>query len=103
MYGKGSSETEDFLIQEGVPTLMKTKSGAPVEPVVYLVDGDASSWFYRINHKKDEIGNLNSPSARFITSQEDPSFMTHAHNWHALLSELSMLAMGLEYADLSQE
>ena len=100
MYGKGSSDTEDFLIQEGVPTLMKTDSGSPVEPVVYLVDGDASSWFYRINPKKDEMGNLNSPSAQFITSEEDPSFMTHAHNWHALLSELSMLAMGLESAAL---
>ena len=100
MYGKGTSDTEDFLIQEGVPTLMKTQAGAPVEPVVYLVDGDASSWFYRINPKKDEIGNLNSPSARFVTSEEDRSYMTHAHNWHALLSELSMLAMGLEYAAL---
>ena len=102
MYGKGSSDTEDFLIQEGVPTLMKTYTGAPVEPVVYLVDGDASSWFYRTNPKKDEIGNLNSPSARFVTSDEDSTYMTHAHNWHALLSELSMLAMGLESAALQE-
>ena len=100
MYGKGTSNTEDFLIQEGVPTLMKTDAGAPVEPVVYLVDGDASSWFYRVNPKKDEMGNLNSPSASFVTSEEDSTFMTHAHNWHALLSELSMLAMGLESAEL---
>ena len=100
MYGKGTSDTEDFLIQEGVPTLMKTQAGAPVEPVVYLVDGDASSWFFRIKPKETEIGNLNSPSARFVTSEEDRSYMTHAHNWHALLSELSMLAMGLEYAAL---
>ena len=102
MYGKGNSNTEDFLIQEGVPTLMQTDAGAPVEPVVYLVDGDASSWFYRINPKKDEMGNLNSPSALFVTSEEDSSFMTHAHNWHALLSELSMLAMGLEAEALQQ-
>ena len=102
MYGKGNSNTEDFLIQEGVPTLMQTDAGAPVEPVVYLVDGDASSWFYRINPKKDEMGNLNSPSARFVTSEEDSTFMTHAHNWHALLSELSMLAMGLESEALQQ-
>ena len=102
MYGKGNSNTEDFLIQEGVPTLMQTDAGAPVEPVVYLIDGDASSWFYRINPKKDEMGNLNSPSALFVTSEEDSSFMTHAHNWHALLSELSMLAMGLEAEALQQ-
>jgi glutamate--cysteine ligase len=103
MYGKGTTDVEDFLIQEGVPTLMKTESGDPVEPVVYLVDGDASSWFYRVNPKKDEIGNLNSPSAHFVSSEEDPSFMTHAHNWHALLSELSMLAMGLDYVAVQQQ
>ncbi|MBT5281465.1 MAG: hypothetical protein HOJ55_03885 [Euryarchaeota archaeon] len=96
MYGKGTTDVEDFLIQEGVPTLMKTEEGFPVEPVVYLVDGDASSWFYRVNPKRDDIGNLNSPSAQFVTSDQEPSYMTHAHNWHALVAELSMLAMGLE-------
>ena len=96
MYGKGTSDVEDFLIQEGVPTLMKTKEGFPVEPVVYLVDGDASSWFYRVNAKRDDIGNLNSPSAQFVTSDQEPGYMTHAHNWHALVAEISMLAMGLE-------
>ena len=96
MYGKGTADVEDFLIQEGVPTLMKTDEGFPVEPVVYLVDGDASSWFYRVNSKRDDIGNLNSPSAQFVTSDQEPAYMTHAHNWHALVAELSMLAMGLE-------
>ena len=96
MYGKGTSDVEDFLIQEGVPTLMKTEEGFPVEPVVYLVDGDASSWFYRVNAKRDDIGNLNSPSAQFVTSEQEPGYMTHAHNWHALVAEISMLAMGLE-------
>jgi glutamate--cysteine ligase len=96
MYGKGTTDVEDFLIQEGVPTLMKTEEGFPVEPVVYLVDGDASSWFYRVNAKRDDIGNLNSPSAQFVTSDQEPGYMTHAHNWHALVAELSMLAMGLE-------
>lgn len=96
MYGKGTMDVEDFLIQEGVPTLMKTEEGFPVEPVVYLVDGDASSWFYRVNSKRDDIGNLNSSSAEFVTSDQEPAYMTHAHNWHALVAELSMLAMGLE-------
>ena len=30
MYGKGTTDDEDFLIQEGVPTLMKTEEGFPV-------------------------------------------------------------------------
>ena len=49
MYSKGGVDVENFLIQEGVPTTIKTPEDAPVEPVVYLVDGEAASWFYRIN------------------------------------------------------
>ena len=100
-YGKGGALAEDFLIQEGVPTALEL-NGSPVEPVVYLVDGEAASWFYRYNPKRDRIGNLNSPSAQFI-SREDmlkeengQSIIRHAENWHALAAELSMLAMGLE-------
>ena len=97
MYSKGGVDVENFLIQEGVPTILSTPEGAPVEPVVYLVDGEAASWFYRINHKKGEMENLNSPSAEFHSySDVGMSYGEHAHGWHALLAELSMLAMGAE-------
>ena len=65
MYPKGGVDVENFLIQEGVPTRLKTENEGPVEPVVYLVDGQAASWFYRVNEKKGDIENLNSPSAAF--------------------------------------
>ena len=55
MYSKGGVNVDNFLIQEGIPTSLKTDEGAPVEPVVYLVDGQASSWFYRINAKRSDI------------------------------------------------
>jgi glutamate--cysteine ligase len=97
MYSKGGVDVENFLIQEGVPTSLNTSEGAPVEPVVYLVDGEAASWFYRINAKKGEMENLNSPSAEFKPySEVGKQFGEHAHGWHALVSELSMLAMGAE-------
>lgn len=97
MYSKGGVDVENFLIQEGVPTAINTNAGAPVEPVVYLVDGEAASWFYRINSKKGEMENLNSPSAEFKPySEVGVQFGEHAHGWHALVSELSMLAMGAE-------
>lgn len=97
MYSKGGVDVENFLIQEGVPTVINTDDGAPVEPVVYLVDGEAASWFYRINAKKGEMENLNSPSAEFKPySEVGRQFGEHAHGWHALVSELSMLAMGAE-------
>ena len=97
MYSKGGVDVENFLIQEGIPTVLKNEQGAPVEPVVYLVDGQASSWFYRINSKKSDIDNLNSPSAQFESfSQSGGQYGEHAHSWHALVAELSMLAMGKE-------
>ncbi len=99
-YGKGGALAENFLIQEGVPTVLEWQ-GAPIEPVVYLVDGEAASWFYRTNSKRDRISNLNSPSAQFITKEEliatgCDSITRNAESWHALVAELSMLAMGAE-------
>lgn len=97
MYSKGGADVDNFLIQEGVPTMLKTLEDAPVEPVVYLVDGEAASWFYRINSKKGEMENLNSPSAEFHSySDVGVIYGEHAHGWHALVAELSMLAMGAE-------
>ncbi len=97
MYSKGGVDVENFLIQEGIPTSLSTEDGAPVEPVVYLVDGQAASWFYRINSKRSDIQNLNSPSAKFESfAQSGRRYGEHAFGWHALVAELSMLAMGQE-------
>ncbi|MCH1422230.1 MAG: glutamate--cysteine ligase [Candidatus Poseidoniaceae archaeon] len=96
-YSKGGVDVENFLIQEGIPTSLFDDSDAPVEPVVYLIDGQASSWFYRINSKRSDIDNLNSPSATFESfSESGRRYGEHAYGWHALVAELSMLAMGQE-------
>ena len=94
-YSKGGVDVDNFLIQEGVPT--QFNEDGPVEPVVYLVDGEAASWFYRVNSKKNDMDNLNSPSSHFHRRDEMPEHLTrHADGWHALVAELSMLAMGKE-------
>ena len=104
MYSKGGADVENFLIQEGVPTQINEEGGAPVEPVVYLVDGEAASWFYRINDKKGDMDNLNSPSAKFLDySEVGHLYGEHAKGWHALVAELSMLAMGSEAINYAQE
>ena len=96
-YAKGGAEVENFLIQEGIPTALATETGETLEPVVYLVDGEAASWFYRINAKKSDMDNLNSPSARFENYEDTENpHIREAHGWHALVAELSMLAMGAE-------
>ncbi len=96
-YAKGGAEVENFLIQEGIPTALATDAGETLEPVVYLVDGEAASWFYRINGKKSDMDNLNSPSARFENYEDSENpYIEQAHGWHALVAELSMIAMGAE-------
>ena len=101
-YSKGGADVENFLIQEGVPT--RFSQNGPIEPVVYLIDGEAASWFYRHNSKKGDIENLNTPSAQFLGRSEMSDEITcHAEGWHALVAELSMLAMGDEMMSLSQK
>ena len=96
-YAKGGAEVENYLIQEGIPTALTSDQGEALEPVVYLVDGEAASWFYRINAKKSDMENLNSPSARFENFQASQNpYLADAHGWHALVAELSMIAMGAE-------
>ena len=99
-YGKGGAFAENFLIQEGIPTDL-TYDDSPAEPVAYLVDGRPASWFYRINPKKNKIGNLNSPSASFIQKNKFLSKNEEIRiEWHNIVAELSMLAMGSEEYDL---
>jgi glutamate--cysteine ligase len=103
-YAKGGAAVENFLIQEGIPTALTSKEGETLEPVVYLVDGEAASWFYRINAKKSDMDNLNSPSARFEHYADSLNpYHEQAQGWHALVAELSMLAMGAEAAQLDSE
>ena len=105
-YGKGGTEAIDFLIQEGVPTDLKV-DGHVIEPCVYGAGGHSSSTFYRANPKKGVIANLNTPSTKFL-QPEDLSQMEggdlilgRVDNWHALVAELAMLAMGSELAELT--
>jgi len=95
-YGKGGALAENFLIQEGIPTAL-SYNDSPAEPVAYLVDGRPASWFYRVNHKKNKIGNLNSPSAAFVQKNDFLEKNSDLRiEWHELVAELSMLAMGSE-------
>ena len=98
-YGKGGNSAENFLIQEGVPTAL-SQAGAPVEPVAYTVGGERSFWFFRVNPDRDDIGNLNSPAARFLhLDQLDSELVDKVGTcaaWYELLASLSFLAMADE-------
>jgi glutamate--cysteine ligase len=61
---KGGQRVTEYLLQEGIPTadLYGTK---PLEPVVYLVGGEAIGTFFRIHEGKNERDSLNAPGMDF--------------------------------------
>lgn len=107
-YGKGGSHAADFLLQEGVPTALKVND-LVVEPCTYGAGGQSCATFYRVNAKKGEMANLNTPSTYFLKPAElaempggDEILKMH-HGWHALVAELAMLAMAAELAELTSQ
>ena len=101
-YGKGGTDAEDFLIQEGVPSAL-TWDSMVIEPVAYCANGRVGGWFYRANAKKGEMANLNSPSSVFLTPGEiqDDTIESRRNHWHMLVAEIAMLGMAAEIASLS--
>lgn len=61
---KGTTPTDSFLIQEGIPTI-DTYSGYPIEPVIYMVGKTDVGGFFRFHESKNEYESLNSPGMAF--------------------------------------
>lgn len=61
---KGGNQSEQFLIQEGIPT-SDTYSGFPIEPVMYGIGQEAVSGFFRIHQGKNPYESLNAPGMNF--------------------------------------
>jgi len=101
-YAKGGKDAEDFLLQEAVPTFLKSNDSV-IEPVGYGVNGQVISWFYRSNDKHGFLDNLNTPSTKFIIDKdlsEKASIEIRARRWlHELIANISMIAMGRENID----
>ena len=96
-YGKGGTEAEDFLLQEGVPSALAWNDMV-IEPVAYCANGQVGGWFYRANAKKGEMANLNSPSSIFVHPSEidDEAIASRRKHWHMLVAEVAMLGIAIE-------
>ena len=101
-YGKGGTDAEDFLIQEGVPSAL-TWDSMVVEPVAYCANGRVGGWFYRANAKKGKMANLNSPSSVFLSPDEirDDVIQSRRNHWHMLVAEIAMLGMAAELVSIN--
>ncbi len=63
---KGGVPVRDVVVQEGIPTVLRDRFGAPAEPVAYMVEADVAGAFLRCNPSSDERGNLNARDMRFM-------------------------------------
>jgi glutamate--cysteine ligase len=61
--GKGGLDTEQVLVQEGVPSRMDVEGTA--EPVVYTAGGVQVGGFLRMHRERGALENLNTPGATF--------------------------------------
>lgn len=61
---KGGSQSNRFLVQEGIPTY-DTYSGYPIEPVIYGVGKTPVGGFFRIHEGKNPFESLNAPGMSF--------------------------------------
>jgi glutamate--cysteine ligase len=63
--GKEGRQTQEVILQEGVPTIEAVDAGN-AEPVVYLIDRYVVGGFYRVNAERGRDENLNAPGMRFV-------------------------------------
>lgn len=96
---KGGAEVEEVIIQEGIPTNVKT-DGATAEPVIYMIGCQLAGGFLRTHAEKNDTESLNSPGAVFqklcvsdLNVSLKGSPLENVYGWTA---KLGLMAIGLE-------
>lgn len=96
---KGGGQFSEVIIQEGVPTVVKSDSAAS-EPTIYMVGAELAGGFLRTHADKDERESLNSPGAVYkklclsdlrIKAQGCP--LENVYGW---VAKMGLLAIGRE-------
>lgn len=100
---KGGNKVEEVIIQEGIPSRIKSEESV-AEPVVYLFGCKLIGGFLRTHNKKGESESLNSPGAVYkrmcmndllIHKEDHPQ-----ENVYGWVGKLSSLAIGKEIKEV---
>lgn len=98
---KGGGKFTEVIVQEGVPTVVKSDA-ATAEPTIYMVGEGLAGGFLRAHAEKDERESLNSPGAVYkklclsdlrIKAQGCP--LENVYGW---IAKIGLLAIGRETA-----
>lgn len=96
---KGGGQFTEVIVQEGVPTVVKSDA-ATAEPTIYMVGEELAGGFLRTHAQKDERESLNSPGAVYkklclsdlrIKAQGCP--LENVYGW---IAKIGLLAIGRE-------
>lgn len=98
--GKLGSKVNELIVQEGVPSCIKTDEGYIAEPVIYMIGEKLVGGFLRTHGNKTIKDNLNSPGSVFkkycMTDIENPSNGIMMENMYGIIAKLSAVAISME-------
>ncbi len=98
--GKLGTTVNELIIQEGVPSCIKTDEGYIAEPVLYMIGDNLVGGFLRTHGKKTITDNLNSPGSVFkkfcMTDIESPTNGIMMENVYGIIAKLSAVAISME-------
>lgn len=96
---KGGREIEQVIIQEGIPSIIRSEQSS-AEPVIYMIGSELAGGFLRTHADKSETESLNSPGAVYkklcVTDLYDKRMTCPKENVYGWSAKLGLLAIGLE-------
>lgn len=103
---KGGRNIEQVIIQEGVPSVVRSETSA-AEPVIYMIGCELAGGFLRTHAEKSSTESLNSPGAVYkrlcVTDLYDDRARCPKENVYGWSAKLGLLAIGLEAKDMNIE
>ncbi|MES2855903.1 MAG: glutamate--cysteine ligase [Bdellovibrionota bacterium] len=103
---KGGRDVEEVIIQEGVPSIVKTDD-VTAEPAIYLLGCQLAGGFLRTHAEKGPTESLNSPGAvykRLCVTDLKVSVEGHPmENVYGWVAKIGLLAIGRESAEMNVE
>lgn len=96
---KGGGRFDEVIVQEGVPTVMKSDA-ATAEPTIYMIGDSLAGGFLRTHEQKDEKDSLNSPGAVYkklclsdLKIKAEGCPLENVYGW---VGKIGLLAIGRE-------
>lgn len=93
---KGGRDVDEVIIQEGIPSVVKSE-GSSAEPVIYMLGRDLAGGFLRTHAGKSDTDSLNSPGAVYkrlcvsdLNASLEGSPLENVYGWSARLGLMAI-------------